>query len=79
MAKAEVRPVARKSRQPANNEYRPKGKFGRDMKILFINGPRSIIQYLANTAPYPRTVMDHEIKRPGLIVLNGKAVKYEGP
>lgn len=73
------KPATRKSRPVMNNEYRPKGKFGRDMKILFINGPRSIIQYLAKTAPYPKTVMDYEVKRPGQVIHNGRLVKYEGP
>lgn len=73
------KPAARKSRPGMNNEYRPKGKFGRDMKILFVDGPRDIIKYLANTPVFQRTVMDHEVKRPGQIVVNGQLVKYEGP
>ena len=50
----------------------------REHKIMFGNAPKAIRKQMCKPDA-PRVVMDHEVKRPGSVVINGKQVRYEGP
>jgi len=50
----------------------------REHKVMWASAPKDIRKEMCR--PYaPRAVMDHEVKRPGSVVINGKQVRYEGP
>ena len=50
----------------------------REHKTMFGNAPKDIRKQMCKP-DLPRAIMDHEVKRPGSVVINGKQVRYEGP
>ena len=50
----------------------------REHKIMFGNAPKDIRKQMCKS-DLPRAIMDHEVKRPGSVVIDGKQVRYEGP
>ncbi len=50
----------------------------REHKVMWASAPKDIRKQMGKPDA-PRAAMDHEVKRPGSVVINGKQVRYEGP
>lgn len=50
----------------------------REQKVMWASAPKAIRKQMCKP-DLPRAIMDHEIKRPWAVTINGKQVRYEGP
>ena len=50
----------------------------KEYKVLFPKVPKSVRKFLC-TMPRERAVMDYDVKRPAMVMHDGKMVQYVGP